>query len=55
MTAQKRFYNIDLKVLKNHPNFCRNFFEINDGKKLFVLPLGVTVAKTFISSPLTLR
>jgi len=28
--------------LKNHPKFCQKFPQIEDGKKLFVLPLDVT-------------
>ena len=30
------------KVLKDHPNFCRNFVDVDSGKRLFVLPLDVT-------------
>ena len=30
------------KFLKSHPNFCKNVFEVEEGKKLFVLPLDVT-------------
>ena len=30
------------QILKNHPKFCQKFPQIEDGKKLFVLPLDVT-------------
>jgi len=50
--AQKLLVNVDeidyrpddegCQILKNHPKFCQKFPQIEDSKKLFVLPLDVT-------------
>ena len=36
------------KVLQNHPKFCRNFLDVDEGKKLFVLPMDVTDEQSLI-------